>query len=454
MTLLINILAFIVAIGVLVAVHEYGHFWVARKMGVKVLRYSIGFGRPIWKRQSSPDATEYVIAAIPLGGYVKMLDEREGEVPSDEAHLAFNRQPVSKRFAIVAAGPIFNFLFAIVAFTVMYMVGVSGIKPVIGTVEPASLASQAGLEPGMQIKSVNGKEVPSWEIAAFSLIDQALETGQVELETVTANGLLSSHQMDLSDTSRLLDGGETDLLTLMGIKPWRPELPARFGEIQSGPAKQAGVQYGDEILSADGETFANWQEWVAFIKARPKQNISLQIMRDGEQMTIALQPIEYKAEGKIIGRIGAAPYVDKDRYKDMAVEVRYGPVEAVVKGAQETWTKSVLILRVLWKMVIGEASVKNISGPITIAEFAGVSALIGLSAFLSFLALISISLGIMNLLPVPVLDGGHLFFYIIEWIKGSPVSEATEALGQRIGLALLGGLMLLAFYNDIIRLSN
>ena len=240
----------------------------------------------------------------------------------------------------------------------------------------------------------------------------------------------------------------------MGITPWRPELPAKFGKVLRGPAQDAGIQSGDEIISANGETFTNWSEWVVFIKARPGQDITLVVQREEERKTLFLHPMEQTENGTTIGKINAAPYVDRDLYEHLRVNVRHGPLTATLKGVEETWTKSVLIIRVLWKMIIGEASVKNISGPITIAEFAGVSATIGLSSFLGFLALISISLGIMNLLPVPVLDGGHLFFYIIEWIKGSPVSEVTEAVGQRIGLALLGALMLLAFYNDFVRLSN
>lgn len=454
MGILINILAFIAAIAILVAIHEFGHFWVAKKMGVKVLRFSIGFGRPLWKRQASPDDTEYVVAAIPLGGYVKMLDEREGEVAEHELDQTFNRKPVSKRFAIVAAGPIFNFLFAIAAYALMYMVGVSGMKPVIGTVEPGSMAAEAGLMSDMQIEQVNGEAVESWEVAALALIDQALDSGQVKLQ-VSSNRGHSTHQLDLSDTRQLLGDGESNFLSVIGITPWRPELPAKFGKIiRKDPAEQAGVQSGDEILEANGQTFADWNAWVEFVRARPDETLDLTILRDGKKQTLQLHTARHEAEGNIIGRIGAAPYVDREMYKDMAVNVRYGPIQSFARGVKQTWKMSVLIVRVLWKMIIGEASVKNISGPITIAEFAGISAMVGVSAFLGFLALISVSLGVMNLLPVPVLDGGHLFFYLIEMIKGSPVSEVTEAIGQRIGLALLGGLMFLAFYNDITRLMN
>ncbi|HID83317.1 MAG TPA: RIP metalloprotease RseP [Chromatiales bacterium] len=454
MGIVINILAFIAAIAILVAIHEFGHFWVAKKMGVKVLRYSIGFGRPLWKRQASPDDTEYVVAAIPLGGYVKMLDEREGEVAKHELDQAFNRKPVSKRFAIVAAGPIFNFLFAIAAYALMYMVGVSGMKPVIGTVEPGSMAAEAGLMSDMQIEQVNGEVVESWEEAALTLIDQALDSGQVTLQVRSDRGQ-STHQLDLSDTRQLLGSGESDFLQVMGIIPWRPELPAKFGKIiRNDPAEQAGLKPGDEILEANGQTFTDWNAWVEFVRARPDETLDLTILRDGKKLTLKLHTVRHEAEGKVIGRIGAAPYVDREMYKDMAVNVRYGPIKSFTRGVKQTWKMSVLIVRVLWKMITGEASVKNISGPITIAEFAGVSAMVGVSAFLGFLALISVSLGVMNLLPVPVLDGGHLFFYLIEMVKGSPVSETTEAIGQRIGLALLGGLMFLAFYNDITRLMN
>jgi regulator of sigma E protease len=455
MTFLTSALAFIVAIAILVAIHEYGHFWVARKMGVKVLRYSIGFGKPLWKWQSAKDETEYVVAAIPLGGYVKMLDEREGEVRPEERALAFNTQPVGKRFAIVAAGPLFNFAFAIVAYALMYFVGVSGLKPVIGEVHPDSIAAEAGLNPGDEIQSINGKLVPSWEIAVLTLIDQALEEGTLEVRTTSSGGEFSTHHLDLSDTRKLLGGGETDLLKVVGLQPWRPQLDPILGQIEAGgAAARAGLQSGDRLLSVAGEEIKTWAEWVTYIREHPAQTLSLEVERNGQTLQVQLLTASVEESGVLIGRIGAGPKVDRALFDHMRVEVRYGPVEAFVQGMRQTWDMSALLVRVLWKMVTLEASLKNISGPLSIAEFAGVSAKVGFSAFLGFLALISVSLGVMNLLPVPVLDGGHLLFYLIEWIKGSPVSEATEAIGQRVGFALLGALMFLAFYNDITRLLS
>jgi len=451
MSFITSLLAFLAAIAILVAIHEFGHYWVAKKLGVKILKFSIGFGKPLWKRVSEADKTEYIVAAIPLGGYVKMLDEREGEVAEADLPRAFNRQPVSSRIAIVAAGPLFNFLFAIVAYALMYMVGVNGIKPVIGEVFPDSIAAQAGISADDVIETVNGRESPGWESATLTLINEALDTGQVVLGMRDANGKMVERSLDLSNSSRLL--GEGDVLKNMGIKPWRPEVAPVFDElIESGSAARSGLKSGDQVVEIDGQAIHLWEEMVEHIKASPGKPLNMSIDRKGERLDFVVTPDSVEQENEQIGRIGVTPKVDQAQIDAMRVNVRYGLVESFTRGADQTWNMSVLTLRVMWKMVTGQASLKNISGPLTIAEFAGVSALIGVAAFLSFLGLLSVSLGVFNLLPVPMLDGGHLLFYFIEIIKGSPLSEGAEAFGQRIGLTLLGGLMFVVFYNDITRL--
>ena len=453
MSVLTSVLAFVVAIGILVAVHEFGHFWVARKLGVKVLRFSIGFGHVIWRRVSPRDGTEFAISAIPLGGYVKMLDEREGEVAPEERARAFNRQPLRSRFAIVAAGPIFNFLFAIVAYMVMFMVGVNGLRPMIGAITPDSLAEQAGLTAGWEVTRVNDEPTRTWEAFSLSLINHALKREALQLELRDADGAIRTRTLDLAQRDDLL--GEGDLLDLIGLKPWRPHAPAILGDlVAGGAAARAGLSAGDRVLTINGAAVSDWQGIVDAVQARPAQTLVFAIERGGEAREIRLITDSVEQDGRSIGRIGARPQVDQAEIEAMRVQVRHGPLQAFAQGVDRTWDMSILTLRMLWKMLLGEASVKNISGPITIAEFAGVSALIGVSAFLGFLGLVSVSLGVLNLLPVPILDGGHLVLYLIEWIKGKPVSEQAEALGQKVGLAILGALMFLAFYNDITRLLS
>ena len=453
MSFLINAAAFIVAIGTLVTFHEFGHYWVARKLGVKVLRFSVGFGRPLWKKRAGADETEYVVAAIPLGGYVKMLDEREGEVDEADVHRAFNRQNVWRRIAIVAAGPLANFLLAIIAYWIMFMAGVNGLKPVIGEIAPDSVAARGGLVAGDEIPAVNGRETPTWQITGITLIGEALEAGRVELKVDGQGGGSRYLTLDLSDTEQLL--GEGDLFGKIGITPWRLKLDPVLGKLIAGaPAELAGLQTDDRILTADGVRMESWADWVEYVRGRPEQAIVVEADRNGRTVEVTLTTEAHSDNGVTVGRIGAYPHVDEAQLSAMRVTVRYGPLTGLSRAVVKTWEISALTVRLLWKLVTGVASVKNISGPITIAQFAGVSAVIGLSAFLGALALFSISIGILNLLPVPVLDGGHLLYYFIELIKGSPVSEATEAIGQRVGLAMLAGLMALAFYNDFARLMG
>jgi regulator of sigma E protease len=451
MSVLISIIAFAAAVSILVGFHELVHYWVAKRLGVKVLRFSVGFGKALWKHKAGADGTEYVFAAIPLGGYVKMLDEREGPVKPDDLPRAFNRQHVTTRIAIVAAGPLANFLLAIVAYWLMFMLGVTGIKPVVGHITPGTVAAHAGLESGDQIVAANNERTPTWEAANLAIIDQALKQGEVTLTVRDPRGGTRQRVLDVRDPRQLLNAG--NLLKTLGITPWQPTIAPVLGKLTAdGAARQSGLRPGDRIISANGRVISQWQDWVNFVRAHPNESVSLVINRSGDRMRVNLHTDVVREDGRRIGRIGAYPHVNQARLDAMQVEVRYNPVSAFGMAIGKTWDLSALTVRVLWKLIMGEASLRNVSGPITIAEYAGVSAVLGLSAFLGALAVFSISIGVLNLLPVPVLDGGHLLYYFIELVKGSPVSETAEAVGQRIGLALLAGLMALAFYNDFARL--
>ena len=454
LSIIYSVLAFVVAIGVLVTVHEFGHYWVARKMGVKVLRFSVGFGKPLWTKKAGIDQTEYVLASIPLGGYVKMLDEREAEVAEDELDRAFNRKSVWRRFAIVAAGPVFNFIFAIVAYYLIFLAGVAGIKPVIGEVANPSPAYSAGVRSQDTILSINGNETPSWEKARFTLLEESVDRGTITLVVQGLDKQISDKKLDISGL-RLLQDEQVDLMRELGLSMWRPDIPPVIDSvIPDGAASRSGLMAEDKIVSINGQKIINIGHWVDTIRANAETDLSLVVLRDGEKVSLQLTPASVEENGVSFGFIGVRNRVDipLEIRREMEVVERYGPITALAESLDKTWRMSWLTLKVLGKLIVGEASVKNLSGPITIARYAGISARIGLEQFLGFLAIISISLGVLNLLPIPVLDGGHLFYYLIEMIKGSPVSETTEVIGQKIGMALLFGLMTIAIYNDLLRL--
>ena len=448
---LFKIAAFVIAIALLVAVHEFGHFWVARRLGVKVLRFSIGFGRPLWRRQSGPDAPEYVIAAIPLGGYVKMLDEHEGPVPPEELHRAFNRQSLWVRSAVVAAGPLFNFLFAILAFWLVLVLGETGMRPLIGAVEPGGPAARAEFRPGDEIVAVNGRQTPTWSLALQEMATASVGDPELRVAVRDSDGV---SRLRVMPASALGDLAETrDLLAQLGLEPERPPFPAVFGTILSGePAQKAGLQEGDRIVLADGKSLTDWGQWVEYVQARPGVEIELLIERAGQTLPISVTPAPYVRNDEVIGRIGASNQPVPGLIERYRVEYRLGLWEALPAAVARTGEYSLLTLKVIARVLTGEASIHNLSGPISIADAAGKTASIGIVYFLKFLAIVSISLGVLNLLPVPILDGGHLLYFLVEAVKGSPLSEETLAKGQAIGLVMLLGLMTLALYVDILRL--
>ncbi len=455
-SILNSLIAFIAAIALLVAIHEFGHYAVARLFGVKVLRYSIGFGQVLWSRRAGVDQTEYCLSAIPLGGYVKLLDERDCAVSFAERERAFNRQSGSVRMAILFAGPAFNLLFAVLAYALMFMNGVPGIKPVIGAVEPGSVAARAGLREGNTIVSVGQQRVLTWESATLGILDELLTNGSISLELSEKSpaGRPEIRQAVLQTAgleSELTEPGQ--LFVKLGFKPWTPVPDAVIGElVAGGPAERAGMRSGDRVLAVDGIAVDSWVQWVELIRARPGQRIDVRLERAGKEQELAVDVETVDGDTGSIGRIGAAVLLSPGEFDDMRAEERYTPINALQRAVIRTWDMSALTLRMIWRMLVGDVSVKNISGPINIAQYAGYSASIGLSAFLGFLAVVSISLGVLNLLPVPMLDGGQIVYTLAEQLKGSPLSERAQMIGQQVGLGLLLLLMTFAFYNDISRL--
>ncbi len=452
--ILTSILAFVVALGLLVAVHEYGHYWVARRLGVRVLRFCIGFGKPIWSRRGGVDDVEYAVAAIPLGGYVKLLDEREGPVPDHEKHRAFNNQKASVRIAILVAGPAFNFIFAVIAYWLMFVTGVTAFKPLVGSVDTGSYAAEAGLRAGDEILSVQGNETPSMMTAQLGILDTLVADGRVPLEVRGNDGDIRSVNITIDgDRRSFTEPGR--LFTQLGITPWRPSLAPRIGDLTAGGSAEASdLRPGDLILSAGGTEISEWNAWVEFVQKRPGQVVPITIERNGIDMPLSLSIGTFETETGTIGRIGAGVQMPEDLYADILTEQRFGPLAAIGQASARTWEMSSLTVRLIYRMIMGDVSARNISGPINIAQVAGYTARAGLSSFLNFLAIVSISLGILNLLPIPMLDGGQIAYQIAELIKGSPVSERAQMFGQQVGIALLLILMSFAFYNDISNLTG
>ena len=448
---LFNIVAFIVVIGILVTFHEYGHFWVARRCGVKVLRFSIGFGKPIYSWQGA-DGTEYVVARIPLGGYVKMLDERNDAVDEADLPYAFNQKSLWARIAIVAAGPAFNFILAIILYWLIFMIGTEGLKPVVADVKASSIAIQSGMHSGDELLSINGEPTQTWETVGINLIAAVVE-GQpfADVAVKDVNGENQNRRLNLQGLSA--DFSKVSVISQLGITAQLPVWPAVIDEVIVGEAAaKAGLKRGDEVVAVDGVEMTDWREWVRQVQKNPGKNMELTVVRLGETENLIITPGIKTHNDVQYGYVGAKAFPPPAVPAELRAVVQYSFLAAWGEAVKKTWKISSLTLRMLGKMLVGEASVKNISGPLTIAQYAGRSASIGLIQFLSFLAVVSVSLGVLNLLPIPVLDGGHLMYYLVELIKGSPVSEKTQLFGQQMGMVALGLLMLLAFYNDVMRL--
>lgn len=445
------LIPFILALGVLIFFHELGHYAVARWFDVKVKRFAIGFGRPLLSWTVGPDRTEWSLRAVPLGGYVMMLDENEGEVAEEEKHRAFNAKPAWQRFAIVAAGPIANFLLAIVLYWGLFVIGTEELKPRLDVTEAHSVAARAGVREGDLALSVNGEEVRSWTEFRWVILRLALDQKQATVEVRTRDNTTDFRTFDFSGVR--LDDAEDDIIALVGLRPWRAPIPAVIGDIQPGSAAaKAGMQVGDRIVELSGEAVNDWAGLVGIVQKNPGRQLDAVVLRSGSRHAMTIVPDSATDNGATVGRIGVLVAEPVEQRAEMFGLVRYGVFESFGKSVSRTWEMSVLSLKMIGRMITGHVSVKNISGPVTIANFAGQSARMGWTYFLGFLAVISIGLGIMNLLPIPMLDGGHLLYYSVEIVKGSPLPERVIAVGQQIGLALLAILMALAFVNDLARI--
>lgn len=445
-------LAFVVALGLLIAIHEFGHYWVARRVGIKVLRFSIGMGKSLWTRVSKVDGTEFTIAAIPLGGYVKMLDERVDTVSPGERHMAFNQKPLWARSAVVLAGPLANFILAIAAYWLVMMIGISGLAPLLGPVAPDSPAAIGGFQPEDRLLSVNGTATPSWNDARLALLDASLDASEpalVEVETIS--GTRTTRELQLSEVSVLKEGG--DPLAGMGFSNWYPEIEPLVGTvIPDGAAAAAGMLPGDRVLSVNEQPIESWLDFVNAVQPNAEKELALVVERGSDQVALSMTPQSVDIDGMTIGRVGVTETQSAALFDKARITVQYPVGTAFTKALQRTWDMTTLTVRMLGKLVTGQASLDNISGPISIAQYAGQSASIGIDHYINFIAMISISLAVLNLLPIPMLDGGHLVYFAVEAITGKPVSERVQIIGQQIGLVLLGGLMFLAFYNDIWRM--
>jgi regulator of sigma E protease len=448
----ITVLSFLVTVGVLVVIHEFGHYLAARLMDVKILRFCVGFGKPLWSRRAGRDATQWMIAAVPLGGYVKMLDEREGEVPAHERDRAFNRKSPWKRIFIVLAGPAANFLLAILIYWILFIAGLPGVKPILGEPAPNTPAAVAGLGNGDIVRAVGDEPAQTWNDVRWLLLKEAVKRETTVIEVENDRGGRATRRLDLSGITK--EDLDRDFLAKLGLRPFRPQAPAVLGRVMPGSAaEKAGLQALDRVVAVSGKPTATWFDFTAEVIPHPGKPLMLEIERQGRRFEVRATP-DLVSDGEArIGRLGVEmPAELRREYERMTTRVRYGPVDAVGKAAAKVWDLSIFSLKMLGRMIVGDVSWKNLSGPITIADYAGQSAQLGWLTYLGFLALVSVSLGVLNLLPIPLLDGGHLVYYFAEIVKGSPVSEKTMEIGQRLGLALLLGLTLFAFYNDINRL--
>jgi regulator of sigma E protease len=461
---MLTALAFIFTLGLLVTVHEFGHYQVARWCGVKVLKFSIGFGQPLWSKQFGVDKTELVIAAIPLGGYVKMLDEREFADESNadmqlsqtifsetDLKRAFNRQSVYKRIAIVLAGPLANLLLAIFLYWVLFMMGIVGIKPIIGKVVENSPASAASFTLGDTIQKINGKHVASWQDASWILLNESFKSKSVEVEVLSSSQKMHTHQLDISNINS--ENNSKDVLSGLGLTIYQPDIPAKIDEVIKGsPADLAGFKSQDLVLSINKIKVSTRDDFVQEVRQHPDATLDVVVERNSVEVQLSVTPEQVIENGKIVGRIGTSFKQEQRVIDEFFVTTHYSTLGAFVKATEKTWDNSIFTLKMLAKMLTGQISWKGVSGPVTIASYAGQSANMGLKVFIGFLAIISISIGVLNLLPIPVLDGGHLMYYIVEIFTGKPTPESVMIVGQKIGFSLLGFMMILALYNDINRL--
>jgi regulator of sigma E protease len=453
MSLLWTVFWFVIAVGLLVTVHEFGHFWVARRLGFKVLRFSVGFGKPLLKRVAGPDQVEYVLAAIPLGGYVKLLDEREAPVPPAELARSFTRRPVWQRILVLLAGPVFNLLFAVgLLWAILWVNGVTEVRATIGDVTVGSPAERAGLRSGDEVRTLNGTAVAGANDVIFGLLDAVSANGQATLGVRGADGGLRTASISVTDAAQRRHLTEPmELLQGLGFQFFIPT-PAVLGKVNpGGPAALAGLKAGDTIVAVDGQRIDDFQLLASYIHARPDQRISIDYRRAGAMHTAVVQVAREQVNGKTIGRIQVEPAPPGKLPDSVLVHTSLGPLAALGAAVHEAWDKTAMQARYFWRMVAGRVSLKNLNGPLAIAQFAGESAHMGVAAFLSLLVYLSLSLGFLNLLPIPILDGGQIVFQVAEWLKGSPLSERAQAFGQQVGIALLIVLMSVALYNDIAR---
>lgn len=445
--------AFLVVLGVLIVVHELGHYLAARLCGVKVLRFSVGFGRMLWRKQLGTDQTEWAISIFPLGGYVKMLDEREGTVAEEEIHRAFNRQSVGKRSIIVAAGPLANFALAILLYWAIFMHGSEELLPVLGAPPIGTPAAMAAIANGEQVRAIDGQPVATWNDLRWILLQKAVDQESVALEVVNERDEIAVRHLYLAAAGE--QGWEGDALERLGVRFYRPDLPAVIGKVvANGVADRVGLLPGDRVLSIAEKDVSSWYDLVAIIRDSATRSIRLEVERQGEIVAVVLVPESVMERGQTVGKIGVAVADGPKPRREVKTFISYGMVEAAGKALEETWDKSIFSLVMMGKMLTGEVSWKNLSGPVTIADYAGQSARLGLDYYLKFMALVSISLGVLNLLPIPVLDGGHLLYHVLEVVMRRPLSERAMEIGQQVGMSILFALMAFAFFNDLTRLFN